>query len=197
MSRLFTRLENIGQEGSDKEPLPLPEAQGRAEPPSTLLRSDAANPATPLPAVEVEAAPMPPLVPGYVGAPVLSARPLPPATRPTWTVKLWLASLVSLIALSLFVLFVPQQSTSPRERPAAAVQDRPNAAATTAEAATRAIAPSLPAAITPAARPVPRTDAAPAPVRPATPVQARPPTSSAVPCSEAMLALNLCATPSP
>lgn len=199
MSRLFTRLENIGQEGSDKGPLSLPEARGAADPPVTPARADAGNSATPLPAVD--AAPLPPLVPGYVGAPALPATPLPPATRPTWTVRLWFASVVSLIALSLFVLLMPQQAASPRKRPATAEQEQPKAAAPAPEAAAAAIAPSLPATVTPAARPIARTDVAPAPapapVRPATPARVTPPASSAAPCTEAMLALNLCATPSP
>ena len=188
MSRLFTRLENIGQESNDKETEPLPDAQEAARSQAEANQPDPSVPsAVPAP---------PPLVPGYVGAPSHAAASLPEA-RPVWTVRLWFASLLLLVALSLAVLLMPRQQLAAPQRPAAVVQDLPAAVAPASQKPAAVVAPAPSAAAAPASRPTARTEAVPEAPRPAAPGRATAPAASTASCTEAMLALNLCATPSP
>ena len=192
MSRLFTRLENIGQEGSDRESPsppgaePAPDSNADAGPAGTAVGT----------AVPV---PMPPLVPGYAGAPDVPLAAPASSARPAWTVKLWFSSLVLIVALSLAVLFMPRQQWLGTHRPTGVVQSQPVTAApepARSAPAEAAFTPAPPAAMAPAPQPPARTEAEPAPARPAA-SRAAAPAANAASCTEAMLALNLCATPSP
>ncbi|MET0962011.1 MAG: hypothetical protein ABWY05_04230 [Noviherbaspirillum sp.] len=202
MSRLFSRLENIGEGRGDNE----------LSPPHVEAAAPAAAPAEP------DAAPAPAradgmqsVLPGYAISSRLSVAPAPPMQSPVWPLRLWFFSLVFLIALSLLMLVVPERLYSPSQQKQAPVVLQPEA---TPLAPARAAPPSpavletapppasadtpvpvpVPAAPTP--RPEPRVIAAPVPPAP---VQAHPaaPASGAAACSEAMLALSLCTPISP
>lgn len=198
MSRLFTRLENIGQEGSDREPPSLPGAEpapdSKVDPGPAGTAVGAAVPV-----------PLPPLVPGYAGAPDVPLAAPASSARPAWTVKLWFSSLVLIVALSLAVLFVPRQQWLAPHRPAGVVQSQPvtaapeparTAPAAPAAPAAAAVMPAPPAAMAPASQPPARAEAEPAPAHPAA-NRAAAPAANAASCTEAMVALNLCVTPSP
>lgn len=215
MSRLFSRLENRGQDeaglASPAGPAPLPDAHPDADVPAEAGSGDAA----PAPAA-ANSPVMPPLVPGYAISTSLSPPALPPppvpGTRPAWPVSLWLASLLLLIGLSLLVLAVPerllpaagQPQKTPQAAPAVPVEPSagsPSAAAAGSPAAPPSSAivnavPALPPASAPRAEP--RSRAAtptPAPSAPAAPAPL--PSGGSAACSEAMLAMNLCSKSSP
>src|SRR5512141_863049 len=126
MSRLFSRLENIGQD--QNEGTPPAESARQAD-----AHADAAFPAgfgdTPITGATLpNPAGMPPPVPGYSIPSSLARSPLPPAAviaRPAWTVRLWLASLLLLIGLSLLLLALPERllPTAPQQRPAGAAPE--------------------------------------------------------------------------
>lgn len=213
MSRLFSRLENIGQGRSDDAPSPAhpaPDPQPEtAAPPASFVQAGA----VPLPS---GAPTIPQLVPAYsISANLSMAPPAPVAsTRPDWGVRLWLFSLLLLIALALLMLALPERmypislqrqtpvDAQPSTAPIASVPEPAPAPAPAASipASPPAVQPvpaepaPAPAPTPRAARPEPRTTAPPvfrAPARPASPG------SGAAACSDAMLALNLCSPSSP
>ena len=210
MSRLFSRLENIGQGRSDDAPSPAhpaPDPQPEtAAPPASFVQAGA----VPLPS---GAPTIPQLVPAYsISANLSMAPPAPVAsTRPDWGVRLWLFSLLLLIALALLMLALPERMypiSLQRQTPVDAQPSTAPIASVPEPAPAPAPAASIPASPpavqqvpvepaptpTPRARPEPRTTAPPvvrAPARPASPG------SGAAACSDAMLALNLCSPSSP
>jgi hypothetical protein len=205
MSRLFSRLENASQDRTENDPSllhhsPEPSAE-------TAAQSAAEIPTEPSPAMAAA-----PLIPDYAissraglasGQPARAFPTLPAA----WPVKLWFFSLLSLIGLALLTLALPAQHgllSSQRldSRPGA----RPHAVALPPSTA-RATPPAAPpVGVAPDAKPTP---AAPAldiqrETRPIKPAQSAHTTPLPGPaqrntenCSEAMLAMNLCTTPSP
>ena len=224
MSRLFSRLENIGQGPGDDAPLPehsVPDLQSdTAAPVASFAQAGAA----PLPS-GVPAMSQP--IPGYAISAHLSVAPAAPgaSARPDWGVRLWLASLLLLIALALLMLDLPERMyplalqrqtpalVQPGTAPMAAVPESaparlpaplPKSAPAAVPVSPQAVQP-VPAEPGPAtatatapvprtARPEPRTTAAPVARAPARPVG---PADGTAACSEAMLAMNLCSLPSP
>lgn len=215
MSRLFSRLENIGQGRSDDAPSPGHPAPDPQPETAALPASFIQAGAVPLPA---GAPTVPQLVQPYsISANLSMAPPSPGAsTRPDWGVRLWLCSLMLLIAVALLMLALPErmyptflQRHAPADAPSSAAPvasvAEPAPAQAPAPAASIPVSPPVvqpvPAEPAPApvptpraARPEPRTTAPPvvrAPARPASPG------SGAAACSDAMLALNLCSPSSP
>ena len=203
MSRLFSRLENKGYEQSEGAP-PAGPAQ-HAEP-----HADAAFPApldsnssssgsdAPAPAA-VRSPAMPSLVPGYTISSSLGMAlpPKPDVARSAWPVRLWLASLLLLVGLSLLMLALPERPAPVgAQKPPASAASEPTAPTATPPAARNPSVPSASAVvpIAPAPR-APRVE----PRRPApASVPAAPsPSNSSSACSEAMLAMNLCSKSSP
>lgn len=216
MSRLFSRLENRGQDEAGLAPpagpAPVPDALPGAA--ADVPAEAGSGNAAPAPAA-ANSPVMPPLVPGYAISTSLSLPALPPPvpeTRPAWPVSLWLASLLLLIGLSLLVLAMPERllpaAGQPQETPQAApaVPAEPSAGPPSAAAAGSPAAPPKSAIVTavpalpPASAPraEPRSSAAtptPAPSTPAAPAPL--PSGGSAACSEAMLAMNLCSKSSP
>lgn len=217
MSRLFSRLENMGQDQNDSaSPDPPPRADRRENAQDDAPASAETGSGTHATAVSAELPSMRPLVPGYAISSSLgmAAPPAPVVARPVWPVRLWLLSLLLLPGLSLSILAVPERllplatqartsaSAVPDARvlaPAAAtpaVDARPDRAPAPSAAASAIVTPTpVPAPSAPRAEPRSRiTAAVPAPVIiPAAPLH---PAADAA-CSEAMLAMNLCSKPSP
>jgi hypothetical protein len=214
MSRLFSRLENMGHDHDEGAPSAPPDEQGRqtdahdrypapgssGNPGSQTVHGAGSD----IPAFTATVSPpsIRTLVPGYSISSSLAMPPqrLPVAARPVWPVRIWLVSLLLLIGLSLLILAMPdrllplalqQQTTPPERAPAAtsaaapAAADRPESPA--APSASTTIT-SLPATRTPRAE----THSAAAAPSPAAP---RPADGAA--CSNAMLAMNLCSKSSP
>lgn len=201
MSRLFSRLETLGQEPNEGT---APAAAAGTDHHADTHGGMTVPAAAPAPVGTV--APALPLVLGYAISPDL---PMPPPgatlARPVWPVWLWLLSLIGLIVLSLAVLVMPERlllrpashqsqptvpatDTAVSAPPAAAVvtQERPLARA----ASTGATVPGAAAPTAPAPAPAP----APAARNPAA---AAPPATENAGCSQAMRAMNLCSTTSP
>ena len=223
MSRLFSGWKTGDRTGAAvrRPRLPLkPTGQAlRRSMPARPSRPGPTAAATPTAPATVSAAPaMPPLVPGYAISTSLSLAALPPPVVPeprqAWAVKLWLASLLLLIGLSLLVLAVPERllpgvvqqpqktrqaapavpaSRPPLPLPPLRPQVRPRRRASAIVTAV----PALPPASAPRAEP--RSRAAPTPTpTPAAPVApASLPSGGGAACSEAMLAMNLCSKSSP
>ncbi|MDB5759972.1 MAG: hypothetical protein JWM30_3261 [Burkholderia sp.] len=224
MSRLFSRLENMGQdqaEGAQPDgPRPWPgDMPAGAAGPAPVEFGSTSPGSTP-----GDTPPISLPVPGYsilssLSRPALPeisvAIPAPPvvaASRPLWPTRAWLASLLLLVGLSLLVLAMPE-----RPRPLK-VQQAPTAVGASVNAvpavpaasatAVHADRPALPSAspvvnAVPAAR-RPRTPVAAAVPSPSTPIATAPtapaataPSAGSAACSEAMLAMNLCSKPSP
>ena len=216
MSRLFSRLENMGPDHDEDAPSASPDEQGRQA--DAHDRSAASgfpdvtgSPAThgagndsPASSATAKTPAIRPLMPGYsISSSLAVPRPsLPVVARPIWPVRIWLVSLLLLIGLSLLILAMPdrllplalrQQAIPPERAPAAPV-----------------ITPAVPA---PAAKPespaapsastiINRLPAAPAPraethsaAAARSPAALRPADGAA--CSDAMLAMNLCSKSSP
>ncbi len=213
MSRLFSRLENIGQGRSDDTPSPGqpgPDPQPEtAVPPASFAQADAVPLTAGAPTVPKLAQPY------SISANLSMAQPAPVAsTRPDWGVRLWLLSLLLLIALALLMLALPERmypTSLQRQAPADVQPSAAPVASVPEPAPVQMPAPPAPLpASPPAVQPVP-AEPAPAP----TPRSARPeprttappvvralprpasPGSGAAACSEAMLALNLCSPSSP
>jgi pyruvate dehydrogenase E2 component (dihydrolipoamide acetyltransferase) len=214
MSRLFSRLENMGQDQAGGAPADGPgqpaDAPADVLPPSP---ADAGSPSTGFTPTDTPAMLLP--VPGYsisasLARPALPeiAIPMPAPTgttvvKPGWPTKVWLASLLLLVGLSMLMLAMPERLLPLAARPAPADAATEAAAAVpaaseAAEVADRPAPPSASAVVTavPAARAMRKPSAAPAPVAPIAPIAPAPSASSAA-CSEAMLAMNLCSKPSP
>lgn len=225
MSRLFSRLENMGQDQNDgalPDPPPGADRQENAH-------GDAPAPApaetwrdTHAAAVSAELPTMRPLVPGYAISSSLSsslgmaAPPVQVVARPVWPVRLWLLSLLLVPGLSLLVLAMPERllplATQARTS-ATAVPDAPILAPAAPKPAAvarpdRAPAPSAAASaiVTPTPTPLPATSAPRA--EPRSRITAAVPAPAIIPatplhpaadpaCSEAMLAMNLCSKSSP
>ena len=221
MSRLFSRLENTGQGRSDA--MPLPEQSGPDLQPegAAPLAGPTQAGATPLTS---GASTMAPLVPRYsISAHLSTPLAAPMASkRPDWGVRLWLFSLLLLIALALLMLALPErlyplslqrqapEYPLPNAAPVARVQEPapiPIPVPAPGPAASRPASP--PAALPTRAEPAPAPAPAPAPptarAEPRTtpapgvraPVKPASPGIGAAACSEAMLALNLCTLPPP
>lgn len=115
MSRLFSRLENRGQDQSGSAP-PAPSTEGDRPGPAPF---DAGAPVPARPGSDADvhdatasAAPaIRPLVPGYAIATSLgiAAPSAPVVSRPVWPVWFWLLSLLLLLAFSLLVLMLPER----------------------------------------------------------------------------------------
>jgi hypothetical protein len=191
MSRLFSRLENMGQdqaEGAQPDgPRPRPgDMPAGAAGPAPVEFGSTSPGSTP-----GDTPPISLPVPGYsilssLSRPALPeisvAIPAPPvvaASRPLWPTRAWLASLLLLVGLSLLVLAMPE-----RPRPLK-VQQAPAAAGASVDAvpaipvvpaasetAVHADRPALPSAS-------PVVNAVPAARRPRTPVAAAVPSPSA------------------
>jgi hypothetical protein len=210
MSRLFSRLENMGHDHDEGAPSAPPEEPGRQADTHELAAAPAfpgARSDIPLPAATARPPTMPPLVPGYAIASALAmslpSRPI--AARPVWPTKIWLASLLLLLGLSLLILALPerllplaaQQAPAPSARPS--TDGEPEAPASVAPAA------APPAAARPASPTVPSASAIVVPVPAAPAPRAETPSTAAAPprrdegaaCSDAMLAMNLCSKSSP
>ena len=219
MSRLFSRLENKGQDPDDGT---SPAYRSEADRPehagvdagvfvSTSSGSDLRANALPgqLPAMQ-------PLVPGYAiaSSPGMAVPSTPVVTRPIWPVWLWLASLLFLLGLSLLILALPERLLPLTTQPPAAVA-LPTAAPAPAAIAVPVPAPAPgPASVartggasmtSPAASALPTpvrtaeplsSPAVPAPAAAVAPVAPAGPSGDAA-CSEAMLAMNLCSKSSP
>lgn len=215
MSRLFSRLENRGQDEAGLAPPAGPALVPGAHPAAEVPAEAGSGSAAPSPAA-ANSPDMPPLVPGYAISTSLSLPALPPppvpGTRPAWAVRLWLASLLLLIGLSVLVLAMPErllpgavQRTQNTQQaapavPAAASDAPPSAAAAGSPAPPPAsaivtVVPRLPSTSAPRAEPRSRT-APPAPPAAAGALAPLPSGGSAA-CSEAMLAMNLCSKSSP
>ena len=207
-SRLDSRLENRGQEQNEGAPPAESawQADKGADPTVPAPSDSAGDTRTPKAATPAGSPGMPPLVPGYTISSSLASSPREPAARPArpvWPVRLWLASLLLLIGLSLLMLAMPERllPLEAQQRPASPAPDA--SAASTPDPATARQAPLPPenAVATvvppvPAARP-PRAEpriSHPAPT-PAPPAPSRSGSSTA--CSDAMLAMNLCSKSSP
>jgi hypothetical protein len=200
MSRLFSRLENKGYEQSEGAP-PASPAQ-HAEPhavgafPAPLDSSSGSEAPTP---AAVRPPAMPSLLPGYTISSSLGMAlpPGPAVARSAWPVRLWLASLLLLVGLSLLMFALPERPAPvAAQKPPPSAASEPNAPAATPPAARNPSVPSA-SAVVPAA-PAPRAPQAekrrPAPASvPAAPV----PSGGSSACNEAMLAMNLCSKPSP
>jgi hypothetical protein len=205
MSRVFYGLEKTPQDRTENDP---PLLHHLAESPAeTAAQSATGIPTGPLPATTAA-----PPIPDYA----ISSRAGPTSKQPAhavptapaaWPVRVWFFSLLSLIGLALLTLALPAQHglLSPRRldsRPGA----RPQAAASPPSSTARATPPAAPSGAAPEASPAP---AAPAPAIQREPRPTRPaPSAHTMPlpghvqrntanCSEAMLAMNLCTTPSP
>jgi hypothetical protein len=204
MNHLYSRLENATQDRTENDPPIL--HQSAESPAETTAQSAAGIPTEPSPATAAS-----PLIRDYAISSRVGPASEPPAhafaTLPAaWPVKLWFFSLLSLIALALLTLALPAQHDllswrRPDSRPGAGPQ-----AAALPPSTTRATPPAAPVGVAPGARP---TQAAPALAIQREPRPAKPaPSVHTVPlpehaqrntanCSEAMLAMNLCTTPSP
>lgn len=209
MSRLFSRLENMGQDHNDGA---LPDSPPGADRPE-VVRDDVPAVAetyrdTHAAPVSAETSIMRPLVPGYAISSSLgmAAPPAPVVTRPVWPVRLWLLSLLLLSGLSLSILAMPERllplaaqshpstsavpddtvPASPASRTAAVA--RPDRAPASSAAASASVT-LAPAPGAPRAEPYNRPTAA-------VPAPAIIPAADAA-CSDAMLAMNLCSKPSP
>lgn len=204
MSRLFSRLEDIGHDQTDTVP-----------PAESALKADThADAASLVPSDDDTRTPdagmpgqpaMAPLVPGYAIPSRLAVSPQlrPVAARPVWPVRLWLASLLLLIGLSLLMLALPEHllPLAVQQRPAGAAPDVPAVSRPDATPARPAATPPA-SAVTGMVRPVPTAPAPRAEPRttrpvatPAAPAPSQPNGSPA--CSEAMLAMSLCSKSSP
>ena len=206
MSRLFSRLENMGHDHDEGAPSAPPEEPGRqadahgraAAPAFSGARND-----VPPPTANAK----PPLVPGYAIASALamSLPPRPIAAKPVWPARIWLASLLFLVGLSLLILALPerllplavQQVPAPSARPSMDEEaEAPAAVAPAAShpAAARAASPTAPSAsaiVVPVpAAPVPRADTR-------STAAAPPRRDDGAACTDAMLAMNLCSKSSP
>lgn len=215
MSRLFSRLENMGQDQSDGALPDSPPGAGRPE----VVRDDVHAIAETYRdkhavAVSAETPIMRPLVPGYaVSSSLGMAAPLAPVVaRPVWPVRLWLLSLLILSGLSLAILAMPERLLpfAAQSHPStSAVPDDTvpaSPASGTATVARPDRAPASSAAASTSVTPAPAPSAARAEPHDNLTAAAPPPaTITAVPlppaadaaCSEAMRALNLCSKPSP
>jgi hypothetical protein len=216
MSRLFSRLENMGHDHDEGAPSAPPDEQGRQADAhdrypvpgsSGAPAMHGAGSVMPAFAATVKAPTIPPLVPGYsISSSLAMPRsPLPVAARPVWPVRIWLVSLLLLIGLSLLVLAMPdrllslalqQQPTPPERAPAAAPAATPAVPApATAAKPERPAAPPASAIITPL--PAVRAPRAETDSGAAAPAPAAPRPAGGAACSDAMLAMNLCRKSSP
>ena len=211
MSRLFSRLENKGQDPDDGT---SPAYRSEADRPehagvdagvfvSTSSGSDLRANALPgqLPAMQ-------PLVPGYAiaSSPGMAVPSTPVVTRPIWPVWLWLASLLFLLGLSLLILALPERLLPLTTQPPAAVALPTAAPAPAIAPVPTSVARAGGASMTsPAANALPTpvrtaeplsSPAVPAPAAAVAPVAPAGPSGNAA-CSEAMLAMNLCSKSSP
>ena len=130
MSRLFSQLENIGHDRTEVErPAADQEAAATGVPPASAQAGPQNQSAAPPPPTKAPARPdysaastVHSQIPGYAIASqlALGSRPLPPAAAPraTWPVRLWLLSLLALIALSLAMLLSPRNDNTASPRPA-------------------------------------------------------------------------------
>jgi hypothetical protein len=182
MSRLFSRLENRGQDqGGGAPSVPSTEAD---RPGTAPIDAGAPVPAMPYSGsaadvhdTTVSAAPtIRPLVPGYAIATSLgiAAPSAPVIARPVWPVWFWLLSLLLLLALSLLVLTLPE-----RLLPLALQTPPAQPAAVVPVTMTPALPPATPRAEPRAGRATPAPAASPAepaavPPGPAAPVAPRP-----------------------
>jgi hypothetical protein len=171
MSRLFSRLENTGQDQNKGAPDVAQsrqnDAPAYADYASASNSTRAGKPATPS------------LAPGYAisSSLAMSAPPGPVLSRPIWTVRFWFASLLLLVGSSLLTLALPERPLPLATPPAQADAARDKEAADVPNP-------------TPAAAAVPAAPAAIAPLAPALP-------AGSDTCSDAMLAMNICSKSSP
>ena len=206
MSRLFSRLENRGQDPDDGT---LPASRSEADRPDNA-KVDASAFASTWPGSDIHANALPgqlpamqPLVPGYAisANPGMAVLSTPFVARPVWPVWLWLASLLLLLGLSLLILALPERLLPLPKQPPAAVSPpmvAPAPAAVVVPAATPAGKPAAAAAIAPSPASVARTGGASitstaasaiaTPARMPEPPRAGPRTSPAVPAPAAAVA---------
>jgi hypothetical protein len=219
MSRLFSRLENMGHDHDEDAPSASPDEQGRqadahdrhpapgsSDFPGSSTTHGAGS-GMPAFTATAKATTIPPLVPGYsISSSLAMPRPsLPIAARPGWPVRIWLVSLLLLIGLSLLILAMPdrllplalRQQAIPTERaPAAASAITP--AAPAPAAAAKPESPAAPSAST-IILPLPAAPASRAETHSAAaaPSPTAPRAADGAACSDAMLAMNLCSKSSP
>ena len=204
MNRLFSRLENATRDRTENDP---PSLHHPTESPTETAARSAAGMATEPPPARAAA----PLISNYAffsRAGLASGRPAHafPAPPAAWPVKLWVLSLLSLIGLALLTLALPAQHGLLSSR---RMDSRPGAqppAAALPPSTARATSPAAPPGVASGARPTPAAPALaiqrePRPTKPAplahpTPLPG-PAQRNTANCSEAMLAMNLCTTPSP
>lgn len=160
MSRLFSRLETMGQEPSEIPSPAFPAGADRQDPPHATVAAAISAPGDAGPPA------MRPLVPGYaISSSIAMPQSGPAQPRPAWPVRLWFASLLILVGASLAILAMPERLLPLAARPAPAATEPTPAAASAAPAST-APASAVPVAAVPTPAPAPTVRKIPAPAEP-------------------------------